>query len=356
MSHIYCCRLNERLEREHGAAPLQGRRAFALAEARPHYAPDRPCDIAHIALTLHLDIDRKTVSGTCATTVRAMRDGIGQVTLDAVDLQIARVRQCGGTELPYDYDSRSLCIHLPAALGRGEETTVEVAYSVTKPRLGLYFIEPDSAYPDKAVQVWSQCQDEDARYWFPCFDSPNEKATTEITVTVPQPYFALSNGQLLDTTHDETARTSTYHWLQDQPHATYLMTLVVGEFSEQTEQVGSLPVQWYVTPGRETDGQRAFGDTPEMVRFFSQKLGVPYPWPKYAQIAVSDFVFGGMENTSATTQTDLTLHDERAHLDYSSNGLVAHELAHQWFGNLLTCKFWSHAWLNEGFATYFDAL
>jgi len=111
-----------------------------------------------------------------------------------------------------------------------------------------------------------------------------------------------------------------------------------------------------VTPGREDDGQRAFGDTPEMVRFFSQKLGVPYPWNKYAQIAVSDFIFGGMENTTATTQTDLTLHDARAHLDFSSNGLVAHELAHQWFGNLLTCKHWSHAWLNEGFATYFDAL
>ena len=93
-----------------------------------------------------------------------------------------------------------------------------------------------------------------------------------------------------------------------------------------------------------------------MVRFFSQKLGVPYPWNKYAQIAVSDFVFGGMENTTATTQTDLTLHDARAHVDFSSNGLVAHELAHQWFGNLLTCKHWSHAWLNEGFATYFDAL
>ena len=135
-------------------------------------------------------------------------------------------------------------------------------------------------------------------------------------MTVPQPYFALSNGTLLSTTRDEAAGTITYHWLQDQPHSTYLMTLVVGEFSERTEMVDGLPVQWYVTPGREDDGQRAFGDTPEMVRFFSQKLGVPYPWNKYAQIAVSDFVFGGMENTTATTQTDLTLHDARAHLDF----------------------------------------
>ena len=218
-----------------------------------------------------------------------------------MDLQIVQVRQAGGATLPYDYDGQRLRLTFPEPLQRGTPATVEVDYGVTKPRLGLYFITPDAAYPHKPVQVWSQCQDEDARYWFPCFDAPNEKATTEMTVTVPQPYFALSNGTLLSTTRDEAAGTITYHWLQDQPHSTYLMTLVVGEFSERTEMVDGLPVQWYVTPGREDDGQRAFGDTPEMVRFFSQKLGVPYPWNKYAQIAVSDFIFGGMENTTATT-------------------------------------------------------
>jgi len=298
---------------------------------------------------------QQTLRGTCATTVRAVQEVLTSLTLDAVDLQIAQVRQAGST-IPYDYDGQRLRMTFAEPLHRAAEATVEVDYSVTKPRLGLYFITPDAAYPDKPVQLWTQCQDEDARYWFPCFDAPNEKATTEITVTVPQPYFALSNGKLVSSSRDDTAGTSTYHWLQDQPHATYLMTLVVGEFSEHTETVDGIPVQWYVARGREADGQRAFGDTPEMVRFFSQQLGVPYPWNKYAQIAVSDFVFGGMENTTATTQTDLTLHDARAHLDFSSNGLVAHELAHQWFGNLLTCKHWAHAWLNEGFATYFDAL
>src|SRR5215470_10801745 len=356
MHAFYCRWAGDLLEESAGGALQQKRRTYALADAKPHFAPDRPCDIVHIALTLQLDITQQSLQGTCATTVRAVQDAIASVTLDAVDLQIARVRQAGGATLPYDYDGQRLRVTFPEPLQRGASATVEVNYGVTKPRLGLYFITPDAAYPHKPVQVWSQCQDEDARYWFPCFDAPNEKATTEMTVTVPQPYFALSNGTLLSTTRDEAAGTITYHWLQDQPHSTYLMTLVVGEFSERTEMVDGLPVQWYVTPGREDDGQRAFGDTPEMVRFFSQKLGVPYPWNKYAQIAVSDFVFGGMENTTATTQTDLTLHDARAHVDFSSNGLVAHELAHQWFGNLLTCKHWSHAWLNEGFATYFDAL
>ncbi len=356
MNAFYCRRAGDLLGESSGGALQQKRRAYALADAKPHFAPDRPCDIVHIALTLQLDIAQQSLRGTCATTVRAVQEAVSGLTLDAVDLQIAQVRQAGGATLPYDYDGQRLRVTFPEPLQRGAPATVEVDYGVTKPRLGLYFITPDAAYPHKPVQVWSQCQDEDARYWFPCFDAPNEKATTEMTVTVPQPYFVLSNGTLLSTTRDEAAGTITYHWLQDQPHSTYLMTLVVGEFSERTEMVDGLPVQWYVTPGREDDGQRAFGDTPEMVRFFSQRLGVPYPWNKYAQIAVSDFVFGGMENTTATTQTDLTLHDARAHLDFSSNGLVAHELAHQWFGNLLTCKHWSHAWLNEGFATYFDAL
>lgn len=356
MNRLYCRRLISVMESEHTRVPRQGRHAFALATAKHHYAPDRSCDIMHIALTLYLDMAQKTVHGTCATTVQAIREGVTSLTLDAVDLQIAQVRQTNGEELQYDYDGQRLMVYFTPALGRGKETIIEVDYSVTKPRLGLYFIAPDAAYPDKPVQVWTQCQDEDARYWFPCFDAPHEKATTAITITVPQPYFALSNGELLATERDEAAGTITYHWLQDQPHSTYLITLVVGDFSEHTELVNKLPVQWYVQPGREADGQRAFGDTLAMVRFFSAKLGVPYPWNKYAQIAVTDFVFGGMENTGTTTQTDLTLHDERAHLDFSSNGLVAHELAHQWFGNLLTCKHWSHAWLNEGFATYFDAL
>lgn len=355
MNAFYCRRVDDLLSGGYHIGARRGRRAFALADAQPHYAPDRPCDVVHIKLTCTLDITAQTLRGTCATTVRALYDA-ASLTLDAVDLHVTQVRYTDGTPVRHDYDGYRVRIDFATPLQRDTEATIEIDYSVTRPRLGLYFITPDAAYPYKPVQVWTQCQDEDARYWFPCFDAPNEKTTTEMLITVPQPYFALSNGQLLTTHTDPVARTHTYHWLQDQPHATYLVTLVVGDFSEHNEFVNGLPVQWYVPRGREADGQRAFGDTPEMLQFFSTKIGVPYPWNKYAQIAVSDFVFGGMENTTATTQTDLTLHDARAHLDFSSNGLVAHELAHQWFGNLLTCKHWSHAWLNEGFATYFDAL
>src|SRR5579863_1096005 len=142
----------------------------------------------------------------------------------------------------------------------------------------------------------------------------------------------------------------------ETPHVTYLVSCVAGRFSEHTDLVDGVPVSYYVAPGREAEGKRSFGKTPKMVQFFGDRLDYRYPYTKYAQVAVSDFIFGGMENTTATTQTDATLHDARAHLDFSSDPLVAHELAHQWFGDLLTCKDWSHAWLNEGVATYFDAL
>src|SRR5215510_9508709 len=233
MNVFYCRWAGECLGERTDGAPRQGRRAYALVDAKPHFAPDRPCDIVHIALTLQLDIAQQSLRGTCATTVRAVQEAVSGLTLDAVDLQIVEVRQAGGAALPYDYDGQCLRVTFPESLPYDAPATVEVDYSVTKPRLGLYFIAPDAAYPQKPVQVWSQCQDEDARYWLPCFDAPNEKATTEITVTVPQPYFALSNGQLLSSSRDEATGTMTYHWLQDQPHSTYLMTLVVGEFSER---------------------------------------------------------------------------------------------------------------------------
>src|SRR5262249_33424926 len=185
---------------------------------------------------------------------------------------------------------------------------------------------------------------------------PNERATSEVVATVPEQYLAISNGKLLEVRHDPQARLKTYHWRQEIAHPAYLMTLVVGDYVEIADGYDGIPVLYYVHPGREEDARRAFGNTPRMVQFFSEKIGVRYPYEKYAQVAVTDFIFGGMENTSATTQTAETLHDARAHLDFSSDPLVAHELAHQWWGDLLTCRDWAHGWLNEGFATYFEAL
>ncbi|MCF7804398.1 MAG: M1 family metallopeptidase [Candidatus Marinimicrobia bacterium] len=333
-----------------------GRQPFELPGTPRQYAPDREVDVTHIKLTLSFEINNQIMFGECETQFTAIRDDLSRLTLDAAEMEIRSVRDSAGTSLEFEHTGSKLIINLPEKLEAGGESTVLVEYKVVEPRLGLYFVLPDDDYPDKPVQVWTQGQDEDSKYWFPCFDYPNEKASSEIIVTVDEKYFALSNGKLLETTHNKESGEKTYHWKQEIPHVSYLISLVVGEYVEHTDYYEDIPVSYYVAPGMEEEGARSFGKTPDMVKFFSEKLNFKYPYEKYAQIAVEDFVFGGMENTTATTQTALTLHDERAHLDFESEPLVAHELAHQWFGDLLTCKEWNHAWLNEGFATYFEAL
>jgi aminopeptidase N len=349
MNEAYCRRV-------HAAADEGRRRPFALPAAKARYGPDRPAKVEHISLALSFDFKRKILFGRCATTFTAIATKLLDIELDAAQLTILKVTTPSGTRLPFDHLASKLRIGLDKPLPVGKSATVVITYEARQPRQGVYFIGPDEAYPKKPVQVWTQGQDEDAHYWFPCVDYPNAKATTEVKATVPSNFFVLSNGALVKTTSDARAKTKTYHWKMDIPHVTYLVSCVAGKFAGHTDSVDGIPVSYYVAPGREADGKRSFGKTPKMLKFFGERLKYPYPYAKYAQIAVSDFIFGGMENTTATTQTDTTLHDARAHLDFTSDPLVAHELAHQWFGDLLTCKDWSHAWLNEGFATYFEAL
>ncbi len=326
---------------------------FAYAGSTPHYAPDRPIDTRHIRLEVALDFARKTLSGVCTVSLTAVADSVNQMVFDAVQFEISKVVS-NNKALRYDYDGRKLIVHWPLPLKRGASRDVAIFYRVTKPKLGLHFVGPDKHYPTKPTQAWTQGEDEYNRYWFPCHDAPQERATTEMIAKVPSGYQAISNGALLSTRHK--GRTTTFHWKHNIPHPPYLVSLVVGKFTEIRDHWNRVPVLYYVTPGREDDARRAFGKTPKMMEFYSKRLGVPYAYAKYSQVAAIDFIYGGMENTSATTQTALTLHDERAHLDFSSDPLVAHELAHQWFGDLVTCKDWSHAWLNESFATYFEAL
>ena len=175
-------------------------------------------------------------------------------------------------------------------------------------------------------------------------------------ITVPRPLFVLSNGVLAET-RPSAGETTTYHWKMDVPHVSYLISLAGADFAIYHDRVGDLPLDYYVAKNvDEATARRFMGHTPQMIRFFGDKIGQPYPYNKYAQVCVPDFVAGGMENITATTMTDSALLDEIAGLEADADGLVAHELAHQWFGDYLTCKDWSHIWLNEGFATYFAAL
>src|SRR5690606_29415979 len=245
----------------------------------------------------------------------------------------------------YSYDGEEIVIRLPADFAEG---TLQIQYRAV-PRLGLYFLAPDKDVPGRPLQVWSQCQDEDGRHWFPCQDKPHVKMTYEMRVRVPQGMPALSGGELLEKSTPARGPWE-FHYRLLEPTSAYLITLVVGFFDEWEESITlasgkEIPLRYLVPPGASADGKRAFHRTGEAIQLFSEKTGVDYPFDRYTQVVVADFIFGGMENTTATTMYEHILLNKTAAIDVESYDLVAHELAHQWFGDLVTCRDWSHAWL-----------
>lgn len=329
-------------------------KSFELPGAKPHYNPDRPGQVEHIFLDLNLDIPNQSYTGICEVALKPIVSGINRLSLDAVNLNIQSV-DVDGTPQSFDYDDAKLDIRLEPATEAGKVIKIAIAYFVEKPQRGLYFITPDEHYPNKPTQVWTQGEDEDSRFWFPCFDYPGQLATSEIRVRVPNSMLAISNGRLIEVQEDGDSKIC--HWLQEEVHPTYLMTLAVGDFAEIEDKWHDKPVTYYVEKGREEDARRSMGKTPRMIEFFSEKYGYAYPFPKYAQVCVDDFIFGGMENTSTTLLTDRCLLDERAAIDNrNTESLVAHELAHQWFGDLVVIKHWSHAWIKEGMASYSEVM
>ncbi len=313
-----------------GHAGTAGGRPFTLPTSTRHFERDWPFAVDRLALDLTLDVQKKRVAGQATLDVRRVDPTADAIPLDAVGFEIERVT-VDGESVAWRYDGRVLSV--PIASERGK-ASIAVAYRVT-PRRGLYFLEPDEHYPQRPRQVWTQCQEEDARYFIPCHDSPHAKMATEVVARVPSGWYALSNGALVSV--EKPARgPHVYHWKMSEPHASYLFTLVAGEFTEIVDTVSAggrdVPLAYLVPKGREDDGRRAFERTPEMVRHFGEITGVEYPWNKYAQVVVSDFIFGGMENTTATTMYEHVLLDERAAVDISSDDIVAHELAHQWSG------------------------
>lgn len=331
-------------------------RLFAQPESRPRYLRERTYDVAHIRLDLSLDEKKRTLEGSATLRLAPINDDFRRLDLDlAANLRVGSVRIGGGRALDFDHVGDRLTIQLGRTYPAGRDLEVTVHYAGT-PRRGLYFVGPDAAFPGKSYEIWSQGQDEDSKYWFPCYDSPNDKATSEVRVTVRAPYIAISNGKLVEIVDNRRAKTRTFHWREDFPHPAYLTSVVVGDYTEVRHEVDGIPLSVYVHAADVPKVERTFGNTGKMLRYFADATGYPYPYEKYAQVVVTDFIFGGMENISATTLTDAVLLDATAALDAHCDGLIAHELAHQWWGNLLTCKEWSHAWLNEGFATYFDAL
>jgi len=329
-------------------------KSFQLPGAKPQYNPDRYGQVTHIALDLKLDIPNRICSGTCTTTLNPIRNGITSIVMDAVDMEIISI-QVSNEVQKYDYDGKQITIELTNATTIGNPISLEITYKLDKPDRGMYFVQPNEYFPNKPTQVWTQGEDEDSRYWFPCFDYPGQLASSEIRVEVPSSFTAISNGKLENV--EDKSDSKIYHWIQTEVHPTYLMTLAVGEFSEIRDEWNGKDITYYFEKGKDHEARLTMGKTPRMVEFFSQTYGYPYAYPKYAQVCVDDFIFGGMENTSTTLLTDRCLIDDRAAIDnLRAETLVAHELAHQWFGDLVVIKHWSHAWVKEGAATYAEVL
>ncbi len=325
--------------------------------AAPHFPGDRPLDIEHIRLDVWVELENEYVRAS-ATIFGTARRVLESVELDAVGFREVQVdvhyADMDSQRPATEYDEKKLIVPFKHPLAIGERVEIVVTYTLKSPDRGLNFFGPSDENPEAPYVVWSQGQSTTNRYWIPCFDHPNEMQTTEIRCTVARPYIAVSNGKLMKVS-DNADDTRTFHWKMSKPHVAYLTALVVGDFKFKTESWRGIPVTYYVREKFESWIDNSFGHTTAMLEFFSDKIGVPYPWEKYDQVCCYNFG-GGMENTSCTILGESTLHDDRAHRDTSSDGLVAHELGHQWFGDLLTCNEWAHLWLNEGFASYCEAL
>ncbi len=326
---------------------------IAWGEETLHAARERTYHVLHYRLALSIDPARKFCSGTATIDLVPLRPALEELRLDAAELNIKSVA-LGHKELSFHSVAESLIVDLDKPYGLNDTLAISVSYSVASPRKGLYFTAPDSGYPGKQLQAWTQGEPDDNHFWFPCYDFPNDKATSEVIVTVRDSFTVISNGRLVDVARDSKKHTATFHWLESKPHVSYLTSLVIGEYVEVKDSWESVPLSYYVYPNQKGNALRSFSKTSKIMEFYSTKIGFPYPWEKYAQTVVQDFIWGGEENVSATTLADGTIHDSRAHLDYSSENLVAHELAHMWWGDLVTCRDWSHSWLNEGFATFFQ--
>ena len=337
-------------------------RPFATADTPKQTERIRLFDVRHIKGELTLDPKAAggagEIRGTVTHTIAPLYGGLATVTLDcAKELKVARVA-AGPREKPrpckFEARGDTLVVTLDKTYPAGEVFDLAVTYAGT-PKQGLYLVPADPAEPGRPVCYWTQGEADETHHWLPCYDFPNDRATSEMVVTVPKPLRVLSNGKLVGST--ETGETVTDHWRMEVPHVSYLISLVATEFTIAHDALGDLPVDYYVLKNYdEATARRAFGKTPKMIAFYEQVTGQKYPYAKYSQVVVPEFTQGGMENISATTMNEFLLGDATSMLERDSDGVVAHELAHQWFGDLLTCRDWPHLWLNEGFASYFDPL
>jgi len=328
---------------------------FVAPAARRHYSPDRTYDLIHMDVTINVDWPHRSFSGDVVDTLAPLRDGFDEVVLDAgenLDIQAVKI---DGAPVPFKHTGKKLVVTSGPVL-RGKAVNVEVVYDSKNAggggfgqEGGWHWIQPRIGEPDR-VGFWTQGESEFNSKWVPTWDFPNDFTTSETHTTVPADWNVIGNGTLMSDKLSADGKTRTFDWKLDIPHATYLLTLCGGPFDIGHDEWRGVPL-WYVVPRGEGNLIKdSFGHTPDMLSFYSDRVGYKFPWPKYAEDAMYDFG-GGMENASATTLGEGSLTDSRMGY-YMMDSLNSHELGHQWFGDTVTCNEWGHTWLNESFATY----
>lgn len=345
-----CATALSALQHAGGAAAL----APLDAAGRRKFAPDRLVDILHLKIDLTPDFKARSIKAAATLTLKPIEKPLSELSLDAVSLAVDKVT---GTPALSSWESTDthLIVSFEKPVAPGKEVSLVVEYSA-HPTQGLYFRTPENGTDPGDLHLFTQGEINEASHWFPIHDAPNEKFTSEIICHVPEGMTVISNGREVSATKNATNALVAHHWKQEKVHSSYLISLVAGYFGKLEDHHRDLPMAFHAPPSQIADAAEVFKDTRDAMEFFEKEIGVPYPWAKYDQVAVQGFMFGGMENTSATTLTDGALHPKEVENLHDEHGLVAHELAHQWFGDLVTCKDWAHAWLNEGFATYYAHL
>ncbi len=318
------------------------------------YMRDRVAQIGHLKLDVTPDFSKRTIHATSSLTFKPIAQSLKRLELDAVGLTIESVTAQGATLKEHEVTDEKLVLMFDPPIPAEAEASVVITYRV-QPEQGLYFRTPEMGYKPGDTQMWSQGEPELHRFWSPGYDYPNQKFTSEVICHVPEGMSVVSNGSLAAKSKDADGLIA-WHWKQDKPHPNYLVALAAGYFYSIEDKLGNLPLAIHVPPSEKDQAVNAFRDTKKIIDFYQRETGVPFAWDKYHQVYCLDFLAGGMENTSCTFQAAGMLFREDTEQLRSLRGLDAHETAHQWFGDLVTCRDWSHLWLNEGFASYYTVL
>ena len=335
-------------------SPSQAVEAKDEVKHTPLDARTRDFEQIHLDIAVRPHLEKGTIEGEVKVTFSSLVPSLEVLRLHAKDMKIESAVDKEGRALKATLAHGELHLALVQPLPRNEKSQVTIRYRAT-PTRGLFFHKPSERHPDRPLFLYSQGQGSENRRWIPCYDNPDARCSWNLSVRIPKTLTSVSNGVAKPSEeHDDDTRTDYWHYARRAP--SYLISLIVGEFETVKSQWKHVSLEFNGPKGRKEELTTSLANTAAMMEFFSSYLDYPYPWPRYAQTYVWDFVYGGMENVTATTLNMRALHYKRAQPNYRSDGLVAHELAHMWFGDLLTCRTWQHMWLNEGFATYFTDL